>query len=99
VSWDGTYSHALLYGLDIGAAILLFNQTDITISAMCRVVQGADTQQSVWQMRLASLKLYRWQIAVLRTLAPILDKIQKSHCEGARQADIARANRVLALLS
>jgi hypothetical protein len=99
MSWAGTYSHNLLYSLDVSGAVAFFNQTDITISAMCRVVQGADTQQSVWQMRLASLKLYRWQIAVLRWLAPILDKIQTSHCEGARQADIARANRVLALLS
>jgi hypothetical protein len=98
VTFDNTYVHNLLYGLDIYGAILIFNQRDVTISSLCRLVQLYDFAPGLVP-QFPGLKLWKWQIAVLRALGPILDKIQTSHCEGARQADIARANRVLALLS
>ena len=104
MSWDNTYSHNVLYGLDVLGAVVFWNQRDITISSLCRLAQLAypegemDAMTIYWHSVLASLKLYGWQVAVLRWLATKLNEIQANHCELARLADIARAKRVLALL-
>lgn len=101
MSWDKSYVHTLAYSLDIGCACVFWNTPDVTVSGMCRVVQlsDADGGNGLWGSHLESLKLWKWQVSVLRWLAPILDKIQANHCEGARQADLARAARITALLS
>ena len=105
MSWDNTYSHNLLYSLDIVGAVVFWNQRDVTISALCRIVQLADEEGygsragAKWWPRLMSLNLWRWQLWVLRRLAPMLDRIQANHCEGARQADLARAAHITELLS
>lgn len=89
MSWDRTYSHNVLYGLDCFGAILFWNQPDITISSLCRLVQ---------LNKISALKLYGWQHWILKQLAPVLNWIQTNHCELARLSDIARAKRTLALL-
>lgn len=99
MSWSNTYSHNLLYALDIVGAVVFWNQADVTISALCRLVQLADSEGAPWTYRLGGLKLYGWQTWVLRHLAPILNKIQANHCELARQADLARAEHIKSLLT
>ncbi len=89
MSWSATYSHTLAIAFDDLAAAVLFNRDDLTVSSLCRLAQLD---------RLAPLKLCAWQVAVLKRLASILDRIQAHHCERARLGDIARGNAMAALL-
>jgi len=105
MTWEKSYVHTVLLGLDMFGAAVLFNQTDITISSMCRLQQMADYESiagkqydGTWTQRYDSLKLWRWQHLFLRVLAIGLDKLQTAHCEGARCGDINRANRALKIL-
>lgn len=86
MSWDKTYSHEFLLALDLYAAGLFFNHNGITISTMAGLVRdGKD----------APLKLYGWQRSFLRWLEP---RLSNAHCEGAKAADIARAQLALQLM-
>ena len=88
--WSRTYSHTLLIALDDFGAAIIFNRPDLTISTLCYlVVNGKD----------ASLKLWRWQTAVLKWLGPWLDRIQKDHMALAREGDSERAQSTIDLLS
>lgn len=89
MSFDNTYTHSVLIGLDMFGAALLFNRNDLTISTMCDMVMKGDD---------ASLKLHGLQRAFLAWLGPVLNKIQASHCPEARQGDIERANSTLKVL-
>lgn len=82
MSWDKTYSHNLLLALDMYAAAVVFNRPDLTISTMCWMVATGNDQ---------SLKLWKWQRAILIWLGPKLDKIQANHCKEAAYADRSRA--------
>jgi hypothetical protein len=98
MSWDKTYSHNVLIGVDQLAAAVFFNRNDLTVSALCRIVQLSDSGDAKFQAALDSMKLARWQIGFLRKLAPVLDWIQAGHCELARLGDIGRARSTAALL-
>lgn len=99
MSWDGTYSHNVLYALDVWAAMIFFNQSDITISSLCRMVQLADFAPGIAGPRLAALKLYRLQLWLLRRISSMLEWLSPGHCERARVADLARADRRKTLLT
>jgi len=99
MSWDGTYSHNVFYAVDVWAATILFNQSDVTISSMCRMVQLADFAPNLAGPRLGELKLWGWQVALLRQVGRLLEWLQPGHCEAARVADLARAERRKALLT
>ena len=99
MSWDGTYSHSVLIGLDQFAAAVIFNRNDVTVSALCRVMQLADAGAPEFNARLDGLKLSHWQIWLLRKLAIALDRLQPGHCESARIADLVRAQSCWWLLS
>lgn len=98
MSWSGTYSHNVLLAIDELGAMLFWNTPDITISSMCGIVMAAD-QHVEWKENLAALRLYRWQEAILRWLGPRLNEIQANHCYLAIQADQARAQRVMQILT
>lgn len=89
MSFDNTYTHSVLIGLDMFGAALMFNRNDLTISTMCDMVMKGDD---------ASLKLHGSQRAFLAWLGPVLNKIQANHCAEARQGDIERANSTLRTL-
>lgn len=42
MSWQNTYSHNFLIGLDSFAACIIFNRSDLTISTLCRLRQAQD---------------------------------------------------------
>lgn len=103
MSWGNTYAHTLAFTLDIAGALIFWNQSDITISSLCWLVMAADDLvaspgEENYKLRLVRLKLYGWQISLLRHIGPQLDKIQPNHRELAREADLARAARLTALL-
>lgn len=89
MSWDKTYTHTLLIALDQFAAAVVFNRPDLTISTMCWMVMEGQA---------FDLKLSGWQIAILRRLGPMLDKVQTDHCVQAKDGDIARAQQTLKAL-
>jgi hypothetical protein len=86
MSFDNTYVHNVLIGLDQLGAALLFSRNDLTISTMCDMVMKGDD---------APLKLSGWQRAFLKWLGPVLNKIQTNHCAGARDGDRDRATSTL----
>lgn len=86
MSFDNTYVHNVLIGLDQLGAAILFNRNDLTISTMCDMVLKGDD---------APLELHGWQRAFLKWLGPVLNKIQADHCGQARLGDEARANSTL----
>ena len=90
VSFTRTYVHNVLLGLDDLGAAIVFNRNDCSISAICRLAQLG---------QLDRVKASRWQAWILTHLAPILDWIQASHCELARQGEIERAKSTIAILS
>jgi hypothetical protein len=96
MSWTRTYTHNVLIGLDMLGAAIFFNRNDITISSMCRLVQLYDREApgAAWCFR--RLKLWKWQVTVLRWLAIFLDDLQKNHCAQAFNGD---ARRAISLLS
>lgn len=98
MSWSGTYSHNVLLAIDELGAMLFWNQPDITISSMCGIVMNAD-QHVEWVPNLLALKLYGWQLAILRWLGPRLNQIQANHCQGAILADQQRAQVVMKILT
>lgn len=98
MAWDRTYSHNMLLALDMWGAAVFWNRPDITISSMCGLVMLAD-QHAEWRPNVEGLKLYRWQIAVLRFLGPILNRIQANHCQLAIYADIQRAQQLMSTLT
>lgn len=89
----------VLIAIDDSGAALFWNQNDITISALCRVVQLADSGNQEFKDRLYALALWDWQVKILRELAPKLDALEPNHCELARQNDIKRAERIVRLLT
>ncbi len=98
MSWDKTYTHALLYAADIFGAVAFFNRPGgITISSLARIVHLAheDKEDGMWKVRAASLRLWGWQQRFLLWLEP---RLGETHCEGARVADIIRAQAVLDVL-
>lgn len=97
-NWSRTYLHNLLVALDSFAAAIFFNRPDLTISALCRVVQLA-ANGGQWQWRVERvLKFARWQVVVLRGIGAALNFTFKNHCEAARLSDLARAASTLKLL-
>jgi hypothetical protein len=106
LSFSNTYAHTLAFTLDVAGALIFWNQSDITISSLCWVVMMSDMQGEHYSTlrgvdyhaKLDGLKLYGWQTALLRHIGPQLDRIQPNHRELAREADLARAARVTALL-
>lgn len=99
MSWSGTYSHNVLLGVDFLGAIVFWNVEDITISSLCGLVMNYDKDPSGWQRNLDMLKLYEWQISVLRWLGPKLNDIKANHCQLAIEADTARAKHAIAVLT
>lgn len=91
MSWSNTYTHTLAIAVDMLTAATFWNQEDVTVSTLCRIVQLADAGEGDFVMRLGTLKLSASQVDFLRWLAPRLDRLQANHCELARQADGARA--------
>ena len=91
MAWDGTYTHQVAIGLDQFAAAVWFNRNDVTVSALCRVVQLADAGTPEFRARLDGLKLSHWQLWLLRKIARGLEWIQPGHCEAARLADLVRS--------
>jgi hypothetical protein len=86
-----SWVHLLLVGgLDMTWAIILFGRTDITISSLCKIAMDADP------LKLAKLKLWKWQLAMLRWLGA---RLGHDHCNGAALADRVRAQAVIDLLS
>jgi hypothetical protein len=98
LTWDKSYAHTLAYALDITGALIFWNQSDITISSLCWLVMMAE-KTADYRVRLDSLKLYGWQTALLGHIGPQLDKVQPLHRELAREADLARAQKTIGLLS
>ena len=99
MSWAGSYAHTVALAIDEFAAAVFFNRPDLTISALCRVVQLADAGEEGWQWKVDRvLKLNRWQVAVLRCIGWALNFTFKNHCEAARLADLTRAAGVIKLL-
>lgn len=90
MSWQGTFSHNVLYAVDVLAGTLFWNVDDMTISAMCRM----------WRLgKLEPFKLYGWQVWLLSKIEPALEYIEPGHCEGARLADLKRAQEAIAKLT
>lgn len=82
---------AFLIGIDDTAAAAVFpDQTDLTVSARCGMVQ-IDRMRGVLRMTSA-------ESDALLNLGACLDRIQAHHCRGAIIGDIERAKRVLAIL-
>ena len=93
------YIHTLAIALDQLAAAVFFNRPDLTISALCRVVQLADSGEHGWAWKVDRyLKLNLWQVVALRSIGWALNSTFRNHCEAARLSDLARANGVARLL-
>lgn len=86
MTWSQSYSHQWLLSLDLYFAGVIFNRSGITISTMAGLVRAGKD---------GPLKLYRWQRAFLRWLAP---RLSAAHCIAAREADIGRARLALELM-
>lgn len=97
MSWTGTYTHNVLLGIDFLGAIIFFNRTDLTISALCRIVQLYDAKAAGAAWAYQQLKLWKWQAEALRWLAPFLDDLQVNHCQKALEGDAQRARSALSL--
>jgi hypothetical protein len=92
MSWDRTYSHTALLGIDRLGAALLFNEPDITISSLAWVVRsGSDAQR-------AQLQLYGWQRSALSAIGSALEYFWPGHCARARTGDLATSTRARTLL-
>jgi hypothetical protein len=82
-AWDQTYSHNFLLALDLWGALVLFNRAGITISTMSGMV---------WNGKDTPLKLWGWQRALLRWIAP---RLGRAHVAAALKADRGRAQFVI----
>lgn len=98
MSWDKTYSHTLVLGLDRFGAAILFNQPDITISSLCWVVREAPFGK-IAEDALPKLKLYRWQNCALVIIGNALEYFWPGHCEAARLGDLQTGELSRGLLS
>lgn len=92
MSWDRTYSHTVLLGVDRLGAALIYNEPDITISSLCWIVRsGSDSQR-------AALKLYHWQLRSLQLIGDGLEHFWPGHCARARNGDLQTTQRSRQLL-
>jgi hypothetical protein len=98
MGFANTYLHSVLIGLDDFGAALLFNRNDVTISAMCRVVQLVDRKDPAAEAVLQRLALYPAQVFFLRWVGRGLTLIKRHHCAKALVADMQRASAIQALL-
>jgi hypothetical protein len=92
MSWERTYSHTALLGIDRLGAALVFNEPDITISSLCWVVRNGNSEE------LGALKLYSWQLCALRGIGNTLEHFWPGHCTRARDGDIQASTRARTLL-
>jgi hypothetical protein len=92
MSWDKTYSHTVLLGLDRLGAAVIFNEPDITISSLCWIVRAGSTDM------VARLNLHDWQLVALRGIGDGLEYFWPGHCERARTGDLETSARARALL-
>jgi hypothetical protein len=97
MSWGQTYSFTVAIALDLLAAAVFFNTTDICVSSLCRLVQLRDAGQLTTPQESVLAKLAPWQIRSLRVIAAGLEKIQPGHCRLSLASDVARALRVIPL--
>lgn len=88
MSWDNTYTHNVLIGLDQFGAAVLFNRNDLTISTICDMVMKGDYDRP----------LKPWQKDFCLWLGPKLNKLQANHCAESRQGDEDRAVATLTAL-
>jgi hypothetical protein len=93
MSWDKTYSHTVALGVDRLGAALVFNQPDITISSLCWIVRQVHSEDMVQR-----LKLYPWQLWLLRRIGNFLEHFWPGHCADARQGDLDTSARARLLL-
>lgn len=99
MSFDRTYLHTVLIGLDDFGAALFLNRNDCTISTACDLVRKMDAgnkaaRDIVW----LTFAFKRWQITALRAIGAGLERIQPGHCNAARLADIARGRSAAVVL-
>ena len=92
MSWDKTYSHTVLLGVDRLGAAVVFNEPDITISSLCWIVRSGSPGQN------DQLKLYDWQRGTLRAIGAALEFFWPGHCARARTGDIQTSSRARSLL-
>ncbi len=86
MSWQGTWTFNLAFGLDLFAAAIVFGQFGLSVSTMAGLVRDG---------RAAPLKLRLWQEDFLRWLEP---RLSAAHCADALIFDRQRAKTVLQLL-
>lgn len=108
MSWDKTYSHTLLVGLDRLGAAVLFNEPDITISSLCWIVLKASDPRYVDMgprvpvadaiASLVKLRLYKWQLRLLWNIGHALERFFPGHCAAAREGDLDTSERSRVLL-
>ena len=84
-----TYLQVLLLAIDRFGAAVIYQQLNLTISAMTWMVETG---------RAGPLKLWKWQAWSLVVIGPWLDKIQPSHREMARANDLKRAQAIVGCL-
>ena len=84
-----TYLQVLLLAIDRFGAAVIYQQLNLTISAMTWMVETG---------RAGPLKLWKWQAVSLTYIGPWLDKIQPSHREMARANDLKRAQAIVGCL-
>lgn len=113
MSWGRTYSHNVLIGFDSLIACIVFNRSDLTVSTLCRLKQAFEEYMAMpfgvrsfprWAPtlelagRYKNLGLHHWQDRLLGWLYPLLNWMQKDHCELARLGDLERADSMDTLL-
>lgn len=93
MSWDKTYSHTVVLGIDRLGAAIFFNEPDITISSLCYIVRSYPRVKVD-----AVLKLYDWQRFALQWIGNGLEYFWPGHCTRARSGDIETTTRARQLL-
>src|SRR5208282_6945428 len=91
------YLKNLLLAIDRFLAAVLFNRPDITISALCWVVDYATTDR-VAGAAYEALALAKWQVLLLAGIGKVLWLIQPSHMTIARQTELTVAGSTITLL-
>lgn len=99
MSFDRTYLHTVLIGLDDFGAALFLNRNDCTISTACDLVRKMYAgNRAARDLVYLTFSFRNWQIRALRVIGAALERIQPGHCNAARLADIARGRSAVALL-
>lgn len=98
MSWDKTYSHTVVLGIDRLGAAVIYNEPDITISSLCWIVRNSD-KLKIAEDALAVLKLNRWQLSSLQLIGDGLEHFWPGHCDAARLGDLQTTQRARSLLS